>query len=199
MQNSIFLICNMISVVCLWLLLSAITLNFMIAKKQAVKKEKKSIVETGSMFLFFVAMVLLVYLRIGTIHIKNSILIPLMFIGTFLIVVGTVINILGRFTLKMNWGNQIRIYQEHTLIKNGIYHFIRHPLYASTILMIYGFSILYANFAVFICNTLIFIPFMIYRAKQEETMLIQTFQEKYIAYQQCTGLFLPKWRRKKVK
>ncbi|MGK0469242.1 MAG: protein-S-isoprenylcysteine O-methyltransferase Ste14, partial [Clostridium sp.] len=39
--------------------------------------------------------------------------------------------------------------------------------------------------------TFIFIPFMYYRAKQEETLLIQTFSE-YNDYIKRTGMFFPK-------
>lgn len=198
MRDNLFLICNIVSVICLWLLLSAIALNFFLAKKQPVQKEKKSIVETGSMFLFFVVMVLLVYKKIGILSLNESAHTILMIIGTLFIVIGTVINIVGRFTLKMNWGNQIRIYEDHTLVQTGMYRYIRHPLYISTIAMLYGFSLLYANYVVFLCNTLIFIPFMIYRAKQEDSMLSQAFGETYSKYKLGTGLFLPKLTRKKV-
>jgi len=184
-----------ISTGCLWILSSAIALNFYFSKKGNVVKEKKSIVETGSMMVFFLANVILVYLQVGTVSFGNHLNLFIMLLGTILIVFGTAVNIAGRLSLKENWGNQIKIYENHTLVESGVYRFVRHPLYASTILMLYGFALLFSNWAVFVLNTLIFIPFMVYRAKQEDAMLAVTFPDLFHEYQIKTGLFLPKFRK----
>jgi protein-S-isoprenylcysteine O-methyltransferase Ste14 len=47
-------------------------------------------------------------------------------------------------------------------------------------------------------NTIVFIPFMYYRAKQEEKELTKTFKE-YKDYQKRVGMFLPKLIKKRVK
>lgn len=192
MQHNISFILYIISGICLWVLLSAIVLNFYLSKAGRVKKEKKSIVETGSMLAFFIIMFLLVYKKIGFLDLTFDIAYTVAIFGTTFIVFGTVINIIGRLKLKGNWGNQIRIYENHTLTTKGIYKYIRHPLYSSTILMMYGFSFLFFNPLVFILNTIIFIPFMIYRARQEEDLLLITFKDEFLEYKSKTGLFFPK-------
>lgn len=179
-----------ISAVCLWILLSAIVINFYLSGNNRVKKVKKSIVETGSMLAFYILMILLVYKKIGMFGINASKYVSAA--GTVLIIIGTVINITGRINLKNNWGNQIRIYEGHTLTTTGIYKYIRHPLYASTILMLYGFSFLFFNIAVFILTTVIFIPFMIFRTKQEDKILADTFNGAFEEYKKNTGMFFPK-------
>jgi len=184
-----------ISTICLWLLLSAIAINFYFSKKNAVVKEKKSIVETGSMLAFFIVNVLLVYLKIGALVLSENADIVLAVLGTIFIVAGTIVNVAGRLALKENWANQIRIYAYHTLVESGVYKYIRHPLYASTIMMMYGFSFLFANPIVFMLNTIIFIPFMVYRAKQEDSMLAITFPEAFTEYKSKTGLFIPKFKK----
>lgn len=190
-----FLFLYILSTVCLWVLLSAIALNFYFSKNNSVVKEKKSIVETGSMLAFFIVNVLVVYLKIGSLNSNPKAEMVMAVFGTLLIVVGTVVNIAGRLSLKENWGNQIRIYEHHTLVESGVYHYIRHPLYASTILMMYGFSFLFANPVVFFVNTVIFMPFMVYRAKQEDVLLTVTFPETFPAYKSKTGLFVPKIKK----
>jgi protein-S-isoprenylcysteine O-methyltransferase Ste14 len=192
MYNNIIFVLYIISTICLWILLSGVILNFYFSKKGDVKKEKKSVVETGSMLGFFIIMVILVYRKIGTLYINNKISLYVAIAGTVFIIIGTIINIAGRLKLKDNWGNQIRIYKNHTLVNTGIYKHIRHPLYSSTILMIYGFSFLFVNPVVFLLNTIIFIPFMIYRAKQEDELLYITFKDEFIKYKSKTGLFIPK-------
>jgi protein-S-isoprenylcysteine O-methyltransferase Ste14 len=120
----------------------------------------------------------------------------LMIVGTAMIVAGCFVNIKGRFNLGRNWANQIKIYQEQTLVKIGMYRFVRHPLYASIILMFYGGCMVYRNICSFAAVSVVFVPFMIYRAKQEENMLIQRFP-KYCEYKQSTGMFVPKILRNK--
>ncbi len=186
-----------ISAVCLWVLLSAILLNFVFARKSVVKvkKEKKSVVETGSMLAFFILTFVLGVTNVGRIFIGSIYNSYFSATGALIIVVGTAINIIGRFQLKSNWGNQIRIYENHTLVTTGIYKYIRHPLYSSTILMIFGSSFLFANPLIFALNTVVFLPFMVYRAWQEDSMLLDTFGSPYAEYKLKTGMLIPKRRK----
>jgi len=150
------LVCNILCAVCLWFLLCAIAINFYLAKRNGIQKEKKSVVETGSMLLFFVLMVAIVLFKLFAFEASASVRTVFAVIGTIVILFGTAVNIGGRLYLKGNWGNQIRIYKDHTLVTNGIYRYVRHPLYASTIAMIYGFSFLYVNPLVFLLNSVSF-------------------------------------------
>lgn len=176
----------------------SILLDFaLFTRDHHVKKEKKSIVETGTMTLFFLVFYLILMTRNGVVpiynnNLKNTIII----IGTGAIVSGCIMNIIGRFNLGSNWANHIKIYDEHTLIKGGMYKIVRHPLYSSIMLMFYGACLVYRNILGFIAVTFIFIPFMYYRAKQEEILLIQAFPE-YNEYKIKTGMFFPKMIRRK--
>ncbi len=192
----IVIVSYIVSAVCLWLLLSAVAVNFFFSGRNPVRKEKKSVVETGSMLAFFVLTVLLVYLDIGMLPTGPGAAQGVSAAGALSIAAGTAVNLAGRFTLKSNWGNRIRIYEQHTLTTNGIYKHIRHPLYASTILMLYGFSLLFINAVVFALTSAVFVPFMIYRAKQEDGMLAETFGAAFTEYKEKTGMFLPKIFRK---
>ncbi|MFA6145760.1 MAG: isoprenylcysteine carboxylmethyltransferase family protein [Patescibacteria group bacterium] len=114
-----------------------------------------------------------------------------MIVGLLILVIGCIVNIKGRIKLGKNWSNQIKIYEDHYFISNGIYGFVRHPLYASIIWMFFGASLIYFNFFAFLSNLLIFIPFMYYRAKQEEYLLIKEFKN-YQNYQIKVGMFFPR-------
>lgn len=169
--------------------------NFRDAKEQKNKKKKevKSIVETTSMTGFFIVIWLVVSFRLGTFRYQN---IYLDIIFLIIYIIGVVFNLFGRYYLGHNWGNNVIIYNNHTLVKNGVYKVVRHPLYASIVWMIYAVGILCQNYLVIILNTAIFIPFMYYRAKQEERELIKTFKE-YNNYKKNTGMFFPKIIRSK--
>jgi protein-S-isoprenylcysteine O-methyltransferase Ste14 len=111
-----------------------------------------------------------------------------------MIVAGAIINLLGRVQLKGNWTNHIKIYESHSLVNRGIYNVVRHPLYASIMLMLFGGSVAYRNWLSAALTAFVFIPFMYYRAKQEEVLLLEEFTE-YVEYKKTTGMFLPKlWR-----
>jgi len=170
-----------------------IVLNFFEAQsKEKVKKEKKSVVETGTMILFFIVFYLIIRLRIGEITFNNSLVrIPLIILGLIVIIIGVYFNVKGRLILGRNWANQIKIYKNQTLVNTSVFGVVRHPLYASLIWMFYGASIIYFNWLAFLLNSFIFIPFMYYRAKQEEKMLTREF-ERYKDYQRKVGMFFPK-------
>lgn len=169
--------------------------NFKDAKKQKSnkKKEVKSIVETASMTGFFIVIWLVTLFKFGTYNYQN-IYLDIVFILVYII--GVMFNLLGRHYLGHNWGNNVIIYKNHTLVNKGVYKIVRHPLYASIIWMIYAVGVLCQNYMVFILNTIIFIPFMYYRAKQEEKELEKEFEE-YKDYRKKTGMFFPKIMLKK--
>ncbi len=185
-------IADIVVAVCLFALFVAILINFMEARS-GVEKKKRSIVETGSMTGFFVVFYLLIRFRIGHIDLPEKLGVVLRIAGLIMIVAGCAINIHGRFSLGRNWANQVTIYSQQQLVTRGMYQYVRHPLYSSIILMFYGACLAYPNYLAFISNTLIFIPFMIYRAGQEEKLLIEKF-DNYKEYQKKTGMLFPKFK-----
>ncbi len=168
--------------------------NFRQAKKQQgeKKKEVKSIVETASMSAFFLICSIVILLKIGTFNFHNTFL---NIFALLIYIIGISFNLLGRHYLGHNWGNNVVIYNDHTLITKGVYSVVRHPLYASIIWMIYAVGILYQNYLVILLNTIIFIPFMTYRAKQEEKELMIVFKE-YKDYKKRVGMFFPKLKKR---
>jgi protein-S-isoprenylcysteine O-methyltransferase Ste14 len=158
-------------------------------QKDAVKKSKRSIVATGSMIGFYIVYCFVLRFRLGSFDFAN---IYIALIGTIMIVFGAVVNILGRIQLKGNWANHIKIYHDHSLVTRGVYRIVRHPLYASLMLILFGGSIAYKNWLSAALTAFVFIPFMYYRAKQEEKLLQEEFSE-YTEYKRKTGMFFPKW------
>lgn len=198
-EKIVFLIDGIVVAVGFLAILLAVMIDFSeFHKKQGVKKEKKNIVETGTMFLFFLLFYVLIRFNIGA---ANSSLTPTLVIvnGIFLalFIVGCIVNIAGRLNLGKNWSNQIKIYNDQTFVSGGVYSIVRHPLYASIIWMFISASIIYLNYLAFLATLLIFIPFMYYRAKQEENLLASEFKN-YKKYQIGVGMFFPKikWHKK---
>ena len=172
---------------------ASIAINFFEAQASGkVKKEKRSFVETGSMVGFFLIFYLVIRLRLGIFDYSYiPVRFGLMLFSWIILIVGVYFNVAGRFKLGSNWANQVRIYKNQSLVTGGVYSVVRHPLYASLIWMFYAASLIYLNWLAFLLNTLIFIPFMSYRAKQEEKLLAKEFKN-YKNYQKEAGMFFPK-------
>jgi len=187
--NVVFII-NLVVGLCIFAILIAVLLNFIDDSdyKHKTQKEKKSIVETGTMTLFFVGVYFLLKMRVGVFESNNVVLV---ISGLIIMIIGAWFNIWGRYYLGKNWANQIKIYNDHQLVTSGPYKIVRHPLYASLIWMFYASAFIYANWAVVIATSTVFVPFMYYRAKQEEKLLSGQFTN-YKEYIKKTGMFFPK-------
>ncbi|MDD4409691.1 MAG: isoprenylcysteine carboxylmethyltransferase family protein [Candidatus Pacebacteria bacterium] len=162
-------------------------------KKDNIIREKKSIVDTVTMALFFLFYYLIIRFQIGVIEIDLSLWMETLIIvvGCLVIIYSCYVNVIGRRELGGNWANHIKIYDDHKLVTKGVYSLVRHPLYASLIWIFFGGSLVYMNYIAFILNVLIFIPFMYYRAKQEEELLSVRFKD-YKEYKLKVGMFFPK-------
>jgi protein-S-isoprenylcysteine O-methyltransferase Ste14 len=159
--------------------------------KREIKKEKKSIIATGTMLLFSFLFYVLIISGIGEIAgVPVLLKMILRVTGSFLLIAGAIVNILGRIALGKNWANQVTIYKDQRFVSNGVFAIVRHPLYASLIWMFFGASFVYLNLLAFFLNIIIFIPFMHYRARQEEEFLEMEFGA-YKNYKKKVGMFFP--------
>lgn len=184
--------------ICTAAVLVAVVIDFFVFhRRHHVASEKKSIVETGTMLLFVLFFSGLIRYHIGEVTLNHMVVrYILSLIGIIAVMTGSIVNIHGRFHLGPNWANQVKIYDDHSLIQSGPYRLVRHPLYASLIWMFFGVCLMRLNIGGFLATTLIFFPMMTYRAKQEEGLLRMRFPE-YAEYSGKTGMFFPKirWKR----
>jgi len=81
--------------------------------------------------------------------------------------------------------------QEHTLVTNGIYRYIRHPLYTIGSSFIVSFGLIADNWFIAAFGILAFI-LMAIRTPKEEANLIAKFGDEYREYMKRTGRFLPR-------
>ncbi len=98
--------------------------------------------------------------------------------------------------LKEHVSHDIKINDDHRLIKDGPYRYVRHPLALCVIVEVIGFALVAnAYFSALIAIGL-FLPFMLYRIRLEEKALIERFGYEYIDYQKKVDRLIP-WRYKK--
>lgn len=96
--------------------------------------------------------------------------------------------------LKANWSPSLELYKGHTLITNGIYGYIRHPMYASQFIWSLAQILLIQNWIAGPVGLIVFVPFYIFRSGAEERMMLEKFGDQYREYKKATGGILPRYK-----
>jgi protein-S-isoprenylcysteine O-methyltransferase Ste14 len=94
-------------------------------------------------------------------------------------------------TLDRQYSPCLQIKESHSLITEGPYSKVRHPMYTVLSMFSFGVALVTANFLTIVFAILVFIPFP-FVAKKEEQMMIDTFGEVYVEYMKRTGRFFPR-------
>ena len=111
-------------------------------------------------------------------------------IGIAVYLLGLAIAVTGRLQLGRNWVNleDYQVIPDQQLVKNGIYRFIRHPIYTGDILLILGLELALNSWLV-----LIVVPLVVVVVRQtlaEEAILAKAFSG-YEDYRRATKMFIP--------
>jgi len=85
----------------------------------------------------------------------------------------------------------LQIKKSHSLITEGPYSRVRHPMYTVLSMFAFGSALVTANYLIIGFAILLIIPFP-YVAKKEEKMLLDTFGDEYSEYIKRTGRFFPR-------
>lgn len=113
-------------------------------------------------------------------------------VGIFLIILGLIIRWTAILTLKKYFTVNVTIFENHQIVKKGIYKFIRHPGYAGSLLSFLGLGVSFSNW---LSTVVIFIPILaafIYRIRVEEKALLEALGEEYLNYSKVTKRLIPK-------
>jgi protein-S-isoprenylcysteine O-methyltransferase Ste14 len=112
-------------------------------------------------------------------------------VGFLFVLVGLGVACLGRYALGTNWSNcyEYQVKRKQELVTNGIYSYIRHPLYAGIALFFIGSELIVQSYLLF--------PYLLaflaaYRqGKWEEVLLEHHFGETYRDYKKRTKMLIP--------
>ena len=96
--------------------------------------------------------------------------------------------------LGKNVTKTVAIREEHSLVINGPYRWVRHPLYTAGFIYFIGLSLLSANWFIFLLILLTF-AILLMRTPIEEAKLIERFGDEYRQYMKETGRYIPKIKR----
>ena len=165
----------------------------MIPDKAAIKNEGKPTFILRIVFGLIFFAILLAYSIyppfMNVLHLEYSLWVR--WFGVLVTIVGTVFWIYSQIVLGRYWSPQLQIQNEHKIIIEGPYKYIRHPIYSAMMVWSIGIGLFTANI-LFIVLVLTFFVFFVARVPKEEKMMIDTFGDTYVQYKKSTGRYLPK-------
>ena len=95
-------------------------------------------------------------------------------------------------TLGRNLTDTVVTRKQHTLVTNGPYRWVRHPLYTLAVWLGVANSLAAANWFFIVAGCLVFLLLAI-RTRKEEENLLARFGDDYRNYMQRTGRFVPRF------
>jgi len=114
-----------------------------------------------------------------------------LYLGSALIVTGMIIRFIAIRTLGKFFTVNLAIHDNHSLIKDGLYKYIRHPSYTGSLLSFAGFALSLNNWFSFL---IIFAPILIAfinRISIEERLMLVQFGSAYETYKKHTKRLIP--------
>jgi len=93
--------------------------------------------------------------------------------------------------LDRNWSMSLEIREQHVLVKSGIYRLIRHPMYASFLLLGIAQALLLPNLIVGGAGLVGLAFFCALRISREEQLMTDFFGEEYRSYAATTKRIIP--------
>ncbi len=97
---------------------------------------------------------------------------------------------LSHRTLGANFTPTLQTRESHRVVAQGIYRWVRHPMYTSFFVLLAACSLLAANWLIGALG-LAYSALIVERVTHEERMLLDEFGEEYHQYMQRTGRFFP--------
>ncbi|MEM1247074.1 MAG: protein-S-isoprenylcysteine O-methyltransferase [Acidobacteriota bacterium] len=93
--------------------------------------------------------------------------------------------------LGRNWSVTLEVREDHTLVTQGVYNAVRHPMYTSIFLWAIGQALILTNWIAGPSGLVGFGIMFLFRVKKEEQMMREQFGADYEAYCQRTKRLVP--------
>lgn len=163
-------------------------------KSNKVNIDKKDNGEKGLLGLVFLGMTIvpLLYILSPWLDFANYDLpFYVNVLGTILLIPTAILFYRSHKDLGQNWSVSLEIREEHSLVTNGIYKYIRHPMYTAIWLWVVCQALLLQNYIAGLAGLISFGILYFLRIDKEEHMMEKQFGEAYKAYKQKTKRLIP--------
>lgn len=166
------------------------------ARKQAVASDRRDFGERMALNIAVVGVIgiPLVYLLTGLLNYADYPFQPWAgWVGTLVLIAFLWLFYESHRILGKNWSITLEIREEHKLVEDGIYGYVRHPMYSAFWLWAISQAFLFPNWIVGGAGMFCFAVLYFSRVGKEEAMMRQNFGAEYDQYCSRTGRVLPKF------
>lgn len=185
----------------IYLLFVLFSLLYEIKREISIKRMSKGII--SARWSYYVMAISYTILLIGTVIeylvVKRKINLVVSLFGLLMYIGGHLLRNWSIKTLSDYWSLHIEIKDDHRLIRNGPYKYLRHPNYLATIFKGIGFTFIPNSFYTLLYALLVFVPTRLIRIYLEEKELIKRFGNEYIQYKKEVFALLPIKKRRSRK
>lgn len=93
--------------------------------------------------------------------------------------------------LGRNWSVTLETREDHKLVTDGLYRYVRHPMYSSFFMLALAQALLIQNWIAGPVGLVALGLLFFLRVGREERLMIETFGEEYRAYMKGTARIIP--------
>jgi protein-S-isoprenylcysteine O-methyltransferase Ste14 len=93
--------------------------------------------------------------------------------------------------LGTNWSITLELREGHRLVREGLYGYVRHPMYLSLLIYAVGQALVLPNYVVGPCYGVAMVVLFALRVGAEERMMREAFGADYESYMQQTKRLVP--------
>jgi protein-S-isoprenylcysteine O-methyltransferase Ste14 len=111
--------------------------------------------------------------------------------GVICLVIGLWLFYRSHTDLGTNWSITLEVREEHRLITQGVYRWVRHPMYSALFLYAVGQALVIPNWVAGPVNLIAFSVLFALRVRAEERMMLEGFGDEYAAYSARTKRLVP--------
>jgi protein-S-isoprenylcysteine O-methyltransferase Ste14 len=176
----------------LWMALAIVWVVGALRTKRTVKSQS-----SASQILYTIILVIGVYLifakQIGLPWLDRqliSVTIPIVLAGLLIVLVGVVFSIWARLMLGSNWSNRVTLKEDHTLVRNGPYRIVRHPIYSGILFGMLGSALQRGEMRSIVGVVICVLSFWL-KTRAEEEFMVQRFGDEYLQYSQEAKSLVP--------
>jgi protein-S-isoprenylcysteine O-methyltransferase Ste14 len=156
------------------------------------RKERIPHYNCGSTFILLLATNFGIYLGLGLSNLTNVFWPESYFyFGIALMVTGLLIRTVAIMTLGRFFSPFLRIVSGHSLVRKGLYRYIRHPSYTGAILSFIGIGFCFRSPVGIIIVAIVTLAIYWWRSSLEERMLIGKFGNEYRNYMKKSWMMIP--------
>lgn len=93
--------------------------------------------------------------------------------------------------LGRNWSDSLEVREQHALVTEGLYRYVRHPMYTAFFMWAVAQALLLPNWIAGPAGLIGFGTLFLFRVGREERMMLDSFGEDYRAYMRRTARLIP--------